>query len=58
MHSSIGYVLVRDEDGIEELVEQVTEALHSIGDIALAKKFEEGSKKIKRDIVFAASLYI
>ena len=43
---------------LEELVEQVTEALHSIGDIALAKKFEEGSKKIKRDIVFAASLYI
>ncbi|KAK8791086.1 hypothetical protein WA158_005717 [Blastocystis sp. Blastoise] len=42
---------------LEELVEQVEQGLKDIGDITLAKKFEEGSKKTRRDIVFAASLY-
>ncbi|EEY56196.1 uncharacterized protein PITG_08995 [Phytophthora infestans T30-4] len=43
---------------LEELLRQVTLAAHSIGDVELEKKFDEGGKKLKRDIVFAASLYL
>ncbi|KAL4100475.1 hypothetical protein PRIC1_008267 [Phytophthora ramorum] len=43
---------------LEELLRQLTLAAHSIGDIELEKKFDEGGKKLKRDIVFAASLYL
>ncbi|DAZ96390.1 TPA: hypothetical protein N0F65_010757 [Lagenidium giganteum] len=43
---------------LEELLRQLTVAAHTIGDAELEKKFEEGCKKIKRDIVFAASLYL
>lgn len=43
---------------LEELLRQLTLAAHTIGDIELEKKFEEGGKKLKRDIVFAASLYL
>ncbi|OQS00492.1 DEAD/DEAH box RNA helicase [Thraustotheca clavata] len=43
---------------LEELLRQLTLAAHSIGNSELEKKFEEGGKKIKRDIVFAASLYL
>ncbi|KAL8003220.1 putative Helicase superfamily, ATP-binding domain, ATP-dependent RNA helicase Ski2 [Plasmopara halstedii] len=43
---------------LEELLRQLTLAAHSIGDVELEKKFDEGRKKLKRDIVFAASLYL
>lgn len=43
---------------LEELLRQLTLAAHTIGDIELEKKFDEGGKKLKRDIVFAASLYL
>jgi ATP-dependent RNA helicase DOB1 len=43
---------------LEELLRQLTVAAHTIGDVALEKKFAEGGEKIKRDIVFAASLYL
>ncbi|EQC39969.1 hypothetical protein, variant [Saprolegnia diclina VS20] len=43
---------------LEELLRQLTLAAHSIGNAELEAKFEEGGKKIKRDIVFAASLYL
>ncbi|KAF4150620.1 DSHCT domain-containing protein [Phytophthora infestans] len=43
---------------LEELLRQLTLAAHSIGDVELEKKFDEGGKKLKRDIVFAASLYL
>ncbi|KAJ0396820.1 hypothetical protein P43SY_006597 [Pythium insidiosum] len=43
---------------LEELLRQLTLAAHTIGDIELEKKFAEGGEKIKRDIVFAASLYL
>ncbi|KAH9127158.1 hypothetical protein AeMF1_002497 [Aphanomyces euteiches] len=43
---------------LEELLRQLTLAAHSIGDAELEKKFEAGGKQIKRDIVFAASLYL
>ena len=39
------------------MIQEVQAALNAIGDKAQAQKFEEGSKLIKRDIVFAASLY-
>ncbi|RHY31232.1 hypothetical protein DYB32_005190 [Aphanomyces invadans] len=43
---------------LEELLRQLTLAAHSIGNAELEKKFELGGKQIKRDIVFAASLYL
>ncbi|KAI9895566.1 hypothetical protein PsorP6_019050 [Peronosclerospora sorghi] len=43
---------------LEELLRQLTLAAHSIGDAELERKFEEGGKKLRRDIVFAASLYL
>jgi superfamily II RNA helicase len=43
---------------LEELVRQITNAAKAIGDKDLEAKFEEGSKLIKRDIVFCSSLYL
>ena len=43
---------------LEELVRQITVAAKAIGDRDLETKFEEGSKLIKRDIVFCNSLYL
>lgn len=43
---------------LEELVRQITSAAKAIGDHELEAKFEEGSKLLKRDIVFCSSLYL
>jgi len=43
---------------LEELVRQITNAAKAFGDRELELKFEEGSKLIKRDIVFCSSLYL
>jgi ATP-dependent RNA helicase DOB1 len=43
---------------LEELVRQITSAAKAIGDHDLEVKFEEGSKLLKRDIVFCNSLYL
>jgi len=43
---------------LEELVRQITSAAKAIGDHELEAKFEEGSKLLKRDIVFCGSLYL
>lgn len=43
---------------LDELIQEVQSAFLAIGDKVQADKFEEGSKMIKRDIVFAASLYL
>lgn len=43
---------------LDELIQEVQSALLAIGDKVQAEKFEEGSRLIKRDIVFAASLYL
>lgn len=43
---------------VDELIQEVQAAVMAIGDKAQAEKFEMGSKLIKRDIVFAASLYL
>ena len=42
---------------LEELLRQLASASLAIGNMELKQKFDDGSAKIKRDIVFAASLY-
>lgn len=43
---------------LEELCRQLSDAARSIGDEALEAKFKEASTKMRRDIIFAASLYL
>lgn len=43
---------------LEETLRQLCAAAKSIGNTELENKFAEGILKIKRDIVFAASLYL
>ncbi|KAK4339852.1 hypothetical protein RND71_041314 [Anisodus tanguticus] len=50
--------LIRAIRRLEEVLQQLIQAAKSIGDIVLEAKFEEAVAKIKRDIVFAASLYL
>lgn len=50
--------LIRAIRRLEEVLQQLIEAAKSIGETQLEAKFEEAVSKIKRDIVFAASLYL
>jgi ATP-dependent RNA helicase DOB1 len=43
---------------LEELCRQLADAAKAIGDEGLEAKFKEASVKMRRDIVFAASLYL
>lgn len=43
---------------LEELLRQMVGAAKSMGNEDMEKTFEEARLKLKRDIVFAASLYI
>ena len=43
---------------LEEFIRQMCLAAKVIGDTALEGKFVEAIAKIKRDIIFAASLYL
>ena len=43
---------------LEELTRQLVQAAKGIGNTELEVKFNEGIKLLKRDIVFAASLYL
>ncbi|CAM9104113.1 unnamed protein product [Choristocarpus tenellus] len=43
---------------LEELLRQLSQASGSIGNMELKTKFEQAANKIRRDIVFAASLYL
>uniref|UniRef100_A0A0L8FQC8 Exosome RNA helicase MTR4 n=1 Tax=Octopus bimaculoides TaxID=37653 RepID=A0A0L8FQC8_OCTBM len=43
---------------LEEMLRQMCQASKAIGNTELESKFSEGIRKIKRDIVFAASLYL
>lgn len=43
---------------LEELLRQLAQASKVIGNTQLEEKFLSGTEKIKRDIVFAASLYL
>jgi len=49
--------IVRVINRLDETCREVRDAARVIGDAALFKKMEEAQIKIKRDIVFAASLY-
>jgi ATP-dependent RNA helicase DOB1 len=43
---------------LEELMRQLGDCAKSIGDSALEEKFREAGTKMRRDIIFAASLYL
>ncbi|XP_031551910.1 exosome RNA helicase MTR4-like [Actinia tenebrosa] len=50
--------IIRCMRRLEELLRQMCQASKAIGNTELENKFAEGIIKIKRDIVFAASLYL
>lgn len=50
--------IIRSVRRLEQLLNELVNAAKSIGNTALEEKFSEGSQKIKRDIIFAASLYL
>ena len=50
--------IIRSMKRLEELLRQMCSAAKSIGNTELENKFAEGIHLIKRDIVFAASLYL
>lgn len=50
--------MVRAIRRLEELLRQMASATKSIGEVDLAEKFDQCGERIKRDIVFAASLYL
>jgi ATP-dependent RNA helicase DOB1 len=50
--------IIRHIRRLEELLRQMSNAAKAIGNIPLETKFNDGISKIKRDIVFAASLYL
>ncbi|KAI4332431.1 hypothetical protein L6164_017340 [Bauhinia variegata] len=50
--------LIRAIRRLEEVLQQLIQAAKSIGETELEAKFEDAVSKIKRDIVFAASLYL
>jgi len=43
---------------LEELMRQMSSAAKLIGNTELEDKFQDGIAKLKRDIIFAASLYL
>ena len=57
MHYFVGSI-IRCMRRLEELLRQMVQAAKSIGNTELENKFSEGIKLIKRDIIFAASLYL
>lgn len=50
--------LIRAIRRLEEILQQLSCAANSIGETQLENKFQEAVMKIKRDIVFAVSLYL
>ena len=50
--------LLRSMRLLEELLRQMVQASKNIGNSELENKFAEAIKLLKRDIVFAASLYL
>ncbi|KAI5065335.1 hypothetical protein GOP47_0020030 [Adiantum capillus-veneris] len=50
--------LIRAMKRLEEVIRQLISAATAIGELELEAKFQQGSALIKRDIVFAASLYL
>jgi ATP-dependent RNA helicase DOB1 len=50
--------IIRAIRRLDEMLRQLASAAHVMGEFDLKAKFEECSKLIRRDIVFAASLYL
>ena len=50
--------IIRGMRRLEELMREMTKAAKAIGNADLEIKFNKGIEQIKRDIVFAASLYL
>lgn len=50
--------IIRSMRRLEELLRQMCQAAKTIGNTDLENKFSEGIRLLKRDIVFAASLYL
>ncbi len=50
--------IIRCMRRLEELLRQMVQAAKNIGNSELENKFAEAIKLMKRDIVFAASLYL
>lgn len=50
--------IIRALRRLEELLRELGSAAKAIGNTELENKFADGTTKIKRDIVFAASLYL
>lgn len=50
--------IIRCMRRLEETLRQLMQAAKAIGNSELENKFAEGIRSIKRDIVFAASLYL
>ena len=50
--------IIRAMRRLEELLRQMVQAAKNIGNTELENKFSEAIKLLKRDIVFAASLYL
>jgi ATP-dependent RNA helicase DOB1 len=50
--------IIRAMRRLEELLRQLCSAANSIGNADLEAKFTEAIKRIKRDIIFSASLYL
>ncbi|KAJ6238352.1 exosome RNA helicase mtr4 [Anaeramoeba flamelloides] len=50
--------IIRTLRGLEELMRQMSNAALSMGNRDLSSKINDGIVKVKRDIVFAASLYL
>ena len=50
-------IIVRSIQRLSELLKDVRNGATLVGDTVLAKKMDDASHSIKRDIVFAASLY-
>lgn len=50
--------IIRSMRRLEELLRQMIQAAKNIGNTELENKFSEAIKLLKRDIVFAASLYL
>ncbi len=51
-------VIVRSVQRLDEVLRDIKDASRIVGDESLKTKMEEASKLIKRDIIFAASLYM
>lgn len=50
--------IIRATRRLDELMNELSSAARVIGDLGLEEKFKESAATIRRDIMFAASLYI